>query len=72
VGPHDLAGFIGLSAVEIPISHLMPPWPSVRVVLLVVGGYGLFWMIGLLATIYTPPHLIRPSGRRIRTARRWT
>jgi hypothetical protein len=41
--------FIGLSAVELPILHLLLPWPAARTISLLVGGYGLFWMIGLLA-----------------------
>jgi hypothetical protein len=48
--------------------HLMPPWPTVRVVLLVAGGYGLFWKIGLLAAISTHPHLVGPSRLRIRNS----
>jgi hypothetical protein len=33
-----------------------------------LGAYGLFWMIGLLATLYTHPHLVGPSGLRIRNS----
>jgi hypothetical protein len=58
--------FIGLSAVELPILHLLLPWRTARIISLIVGAYGLFWMIGLLATLYTHPHLIGPSGLRIR------
>lgn len=61
-----LGVFIGLSAVEIPILELVLPWPAARVASLIVGGYGTFWMIGLLATLYTHPHLVGPSGLRIR------
>jgi hypothetical protein len=58
--------FIGLSAVEIPILHLLLPWAIARKISLVVGAYGLFWMFGLLATLRTRPHLVAPSGLRIR------
>jgi hypothetical protein len=60
--------FIGLSAVELPILHLLLPWHAARVASLIVGGYGLFWMVGLLATLYTHPHLVGPAGLRIRNS----
>jgi hypothetical protein len=58
--------FIGLSAVEIPILHLLLPWPIAQKISVIAGAYGLFWMIGLLATLRTRPHLVGPSGLRIR------
>lgn len=58
--------FIVLSALEIPILHLMLPWPVARKISLIVGAYGLFWMIGLLATLRVYPHLVGPAGLRIR------
>jgi hypothetical protein len=60
--------FIGLSALEMPILHLLLPWPTVRAISLMAGAYGLFWMIGLLATLHTHPHLVGPSGLRIRNS----
>ncbi|HEY7272258.1 MAG TPA: hypothetical protein VH502_05955 [Actinoplanes sp.] len=60
--------FIGLSALEIPILHLILPWPLARTISVVAGAYGLFWMIGLLATLRTHPHLVGPSGLRIRNS----
>jgi hypothetical protein len=63
-----MAAFIGVSVVEIPILHLMIPWDGVRIALLAVGVYGLFWMIGLLATMRVYPHLAGPSGLRIRNS----
>jgi hypothetical protein len=60
--------FIGLSALEIPILHLLLPWPTARAISLMVGAYGLFWMFGLLATLRTHPHLVGPSGLRIRNS----
>jgi hypothetical protein len=29
--------FIGLSAIEIPVAHLLLPWQTARVIVLVVG-----------------------------------
>ena len=58
--------FIGLSAVEIPVAHLLLPWQTARVVVLVVGVWGLTWMFGYLASLKTYPHVIGESGLRIR------
>ncbi|HWG98214.1 MAG TPA: hypothetical protein VNV66_02575 [Pilimelia sp.] len=58
--------FIVLSAVEIPIFELILPWETVRRVVLVLGIYGLLWMIGLMASLRVHPHLVGPSGLRIR------
>lgn len=58
--------FIGVSAVEIPLVHLLLPWPAARSVLLAVGIYGLLWMIGLLASLWVHPHTVGESGLRLR------
>ncbi|MFC7530678.1 hypothetical protein [Actinoplanes sp. GCM10030250] len=63
-----LGAFIGVSAVEIPILHLMVPWEAVRLTLLGIGVYGLIWMFGLLATMRVYPHLAGPAGLRIRNS----
>ena len=59
--------FIGLSAVEIPIIDLIVhPWPAVRIPLLVLGIWGLTWMIGLLCAFRMRPHTVGPAGLRVR------
>ena len=58
--------FIGLSAIEIPVAHLLLPWQTERVIVLVVGIWGLTWMLGLLASLRTYPHVVGGSGLRIR------
>ncbi|RZI84566.1 MAG: MarR family transcriptional regulator [Microbacterium sp.] len=59
--------FIGLSAVEIPIIDLIVhPWPAVRIPLLVLGIWGLTWMIGLLCAYRMRPHTVGPTGLRVR------
>lgn len=59
--------FIVLSAVEIPIIDLIVhPWPWVRIPLLVLGVWGLTWMIGLAAAYLTRPHAVGPEGIRAR------
>jgi len=57
--------FVGLSAVEIPILDLLLPgwW---RLVGLAVGLWALLWMLGLLGTVKTHPHLVDLDGIRIR------
>lgn len=67
-----LMAFIVLSAVEIPIFDLILsrtlPWPTVRQTALVLGVWGLLWMIGLLASLRVHPHLVRPAGLRVRNS----
>ncbi|GAA2525924.1 hypothetical protein [Pilimelia columellifera] len=58
--------FIIVSAVEIPIFHLIVPWPTVRLLVDLAGVYGLIWMFGLLATMRQEPHAVGPSGVRVR------
>jgi hypothetical protein len=60
--------FVGLSAVEIPLVDWLLPWPSLRIALLVVGVYGLLWMVGLLAAMRVHPHTVDAEGLRVRNA----
>jgi hypothetical protein len=50
--------WIFASAAELPLVHLLVPWEGVRIALLVVGVWGLVWMVGLLASLYVHPHLL--------------
>jgi hypothetical protein len=61
-----LWAFIVLSAIEIPVFHLLIPWPTVQAIGLVLGAYGLLWMIGLLASLKVHPHVVEEAGLRIR------
>lgn len=59
--------FIALSAVEIPIIDLIVhPWPWLRIPLLILGIWGLTWMIGLALSYLTRPHAVGPDGIRAR------
>ncbi|MGY1712146.1 hypothetical protein ACI8AC_21825 [Geodermatophilus sp. SYSU D00758] len=58
--------FVGVSAVEVVAVHLLVPWPAVRDALLVVGVYGLLWMVGMLASLRVHPHLVDERGIRLR------
>jgi hypothetical protein len=62
-----LLAFIFLSALEIPILPLLLPWPAVRYSLLVLGVWGLLWMLGLLASLRTNPHAVSEAGLRLRS-----
>jgi hypothetical protein len=71
-----LGVFIGLSAVEIPIFDLIVrkvvPWAPARWIMLVLGVWGLLWMIGFGAWLRRHPHLVGdadPDGF-VRAARR--
>ncbi|GGD64917.1 hypothetical protein [Microbacterium murale] len=59
--------FIVLSAIELPIIDLIVHrWPAVRITLLIIGIWGLTWMIGLLCAMLLRPHSVGPDGIRVR------
>jgi hypothetical protein len=59
--------FIALSAVEIPIVDLIVhQWPVVRIAFLILGIWGVTWMIGLLCAYLMRPHTVGPEGVRVR------
>lgn len=59
--------FIVLSAIEIPIIDLIVHrWPTVRIGFLILGFWGLTWMIGLLCAMLLRPHAVAPAGILIR------
>lgn len=65
-----LGVFIGLSAVEIPIFDLIVsnvvPWQPARWIVLVLGVWGLLWMIGFFASLKIHPHVVGDAGIRVR------
>jgi hypothetical protein len=54
------------SALELPLVHVLVPWDGVRIALLVIGVWGLLWMLGALAGLRTYPHLLGSDTLRIR------
>jgi hypothetical protein len=58
--------WIFASAAELPLVHVLVPWETVRLVLLVTGVWGLVWMVGLLASYHVYPHLLGPEVARVR------
>jgi hypothetical protein len=59
--------FIVLSAIEIPAAHLLLPWEGVKPVVLILGVWGLTWMVGYLAGLTTYPHVVSDEGLRVRS-----
>jgi hypothetical protein len=59
--------FIVLSAGELVVVDLIVHrWVPVRIGFLVIGIWGLVWMIGVLCTHIMRPHTVGPDGIRIR------
>ena len=54
------------SALELPLVHVLVPWHGVRISLLIVGVWGLLWMVGVLAGLRSYPHLFGSDTLRIR------
>lgn len=61
-----LGGFIFVSAVEVPVVHLLLPWQTVRFIVLGIGIWGLLWMVGLLASMRVFRHLLDDTALHIR------
>ncbi len=61
-----MIGLIVVSAIEVVVMELVVPWPTIRFVLLVLGIYGLVWMVGFAAAVWIRPHTIGPRGLRLR------
>jgi hypothetical protein len=58
--------FIIVSAIEIPVAHVLLPWEIAQTASLVVGAWGLMWMFGFLASLRVYPHVVGPDGLRLR------
>jgi len=54
------------SALELPLVHVLVPWHGLRISLLVIGVWGLLWMLGALAGLRSYPHLLGHDTLRIR------
>jgi hypothetical protein len=58
--------FIVVSAVEVVVVHLLLPWPPVRAIALILGIWGLSWMLGMLASVKVNVHELSHDGLRLR------
>jgi hypothetical protein len=61
-----LWAFVFVSAIELPVVHLLIPWDTVRLVVLVLSVWGLLFMIGMAASMKVFPHLLDAGGIRVR------
>jgi hypothetical protein len=61
-----LALWIFGSAVEVPLVHVLVPWDGARIPLLILGAWGLTWMVGFLAGLRSYPHLLDADALRVR------
>lgn len=58
---------ISVSAVEVVVADLIVHrWPMVRIPLLILGIWGVVWMLGMLFGVVTRPHVVGPDGMRAR------
>lgn len=62
-----LALWIFASAAEVPLFHVITPWPTVRIVLLAVSVWGLVWMLGYFASLRVYPHLVSDAALTVRS-----
>ena len=67
-----MCAFVFVSAIELPVVHLLIPWDTVRLVVDIVSIWGLLWMIGLLASIRVFPPCSTNASCGSVTARRPT
>lgn len=65
-----LVAFTVVSGLELPVVHLLVPWESVRLGLLITGVWGLLWMLGLLASMRVYQHLVDDDGILVRSGAR--
>jgi len=61
-----LLAFLFASLLELPVFHLLLPWEAVRLAALLIGLWGLLWMLGYIAAMRVFPHLLDDRGLRIR------
>lgn len=58
--------WIGASALEMAVAHLVIPWDVVRWIVLALSVWGLVWMFGMLASLKVHPHLVTPEAVHVR------
>ena len=59
--------FVSVSAVELAVVDVVVrPWPHIRIPLLILGIWGLVYMLGMLFGMLTRPHAVGRDGLRVR------
>jgi len=62
-----LVVFVFVSAIDVVVIDLIVHrWPPVRIAFLVLGVWGLVWMVGLLCAHVMRPHTVGPDGMSVR------
>jgi hypothetical protein len=60
--------FLVVSAIElVVVDVLLRRWETARIAMLVLGVWGVVWMLGLLFGFLTRPHAVGPDGLRLRS-----
>ena len=49
---------VGLIVIEIAVLHLVVPWPTVQLVLVILSFCSLLWVVGFIAGFKVFPHLL--------------
>lgn len=62
--------FLVVSVVELVVVELILPWPTVRLVLLLLGVYGALIVLGLIAGPIVRPHVLTKDSLRLRAGTR--
>lgn len=63
-----LIAFTVVSAIEVVVVDvIVHRWPVIRIICLVLGVWGVTFMLGMLATARMTPHAVGPSGLLIRS-----
>lgn len=58
---------LGLSVLELVAIELALPWPTVRLVLFVLGAYTLLFVLGMIAANHVRPHVLTAQQLRLRS-----
>lgn len=63
-----LIAMIAISIVELAVVEFLVPWAWLRWTLLILGVYGLIWVLGFAFSAQTRPHLVDAERLRLRMA----
>jgi hypothetical protein len=57
-----------VSIVEVGVVELIVPWATLRWILVILGVYGLIWVLGFAASFTVNPHTVSSAALRLRFA----
>jgi hypothetical protein len=55
-----------VSIIEVAVVELIVPWATLRWILVVLGIYGLIWVLGFAASLSVSPHTVSSAALRLR------